>query len=90
MVDSQPSLTTGTGNEQAPALSLEAQLELLLDDIGFDFVMHTHHPLAHLEYVEQVVPTAGGEFNIRNECGDPPTTATPSGSPFPTATLADL
>jgi hypothetical protein len=87
MTDSQTSLTTpDTAQQPAPQLSLEQELELLLDELGVDFVMHTHHPLAHLEYGAQTTLPGDGEFNVRNECGDPPT----MGGTLSTAPLSGL
>jgi hypothetical protein len=88
----QDSQTPGTGaaNGQPVVLSLDAQLEELLDQLGVDFVMHTHHPLTHIEYGASTATTGDGEFNIRNECPDPSPMATPSVKPFTMTSLADL
>ncbi len=86
MSHQQHSGIPAAGNEQPVALSIEE----LLDELGLDFVMHTHHPLAHLEYGAPAASTGNGEFNIRNECPDPAPMATPSGILPTMASLADL
>lgn len=92
MSNQQDSQTPGTAavHGQSGVLSLGAEIEELLDQLGVDFVMHTHHPLTHIEYGASTTTTGDGEFNIRNECPDPSPMATPSGNPFTMASLVDL
>jgi hypothetical protein len=45
-----------------PAMSIE--LIELLDEIGMEFALHTHHPLTHLE----VSDAATSELQARTRC----------------------
>jgi len=42
----------------------------IMDDTGLNFVLHTHHPLSHLEYGTQV--SADPWTNTRRECPEGP------------------
>lgn len=53
----------------APAVETDDILTLL-DQMGLDFIMHTHHPLTHLEYQE--TSTAEPWINTRHECPEAP------------------
>jgi hypothetical protein len=70
-----------TASAQSAASTDTPNILELLDAMGLEFVMHTHHPLTHIE-VESEAPAGTGEANVRLECSDPPPMAVPSGSWF--------
>lgn len=58
------------GGTPAPgAVSLDDILRLM-DDTGLNFVLHTHHPLTHLEYGTQ--ESTDPWTNTRRECPEAP------------------
>jgi hypothetical protein len=42
----------------------------LMDNMGLNVVLHTHHPLTHLEYGNEV--PSNSFTNTRNECPESP------------------
>ena len=60
----------GAGTTSATSATLLDEVLRLMDDTGLNFVLHTHHPLTHLEYGEK--ESADPWANTRRECPQAP------------------
>jgi hypothetical protein len=69
--------TTGRNTTSAPNAVSASNILTLMDNMGLNIVLHTHHPLTHLEYGTEV--PANPFTNTRNECPESPVALLPGG-----------
>lgn len=72
--------TTSHNNVTAAPNTVSASTILtLMDNMGLNVVLHTHHPLTHLEYGYGTEVPNNPFTNTRNECPESPIALLPVG-----------